>query len=172
MSFGRERALYQLIGSRKAQIQILRDHIKKSNHRTYLSFLIKFIIKVSSNSEEKFKKFPVPLGWERPLYQFIGIKKAQVQTLRVHIEKSNRRTYFSSAINLIIRVSFNSEEKVRKFSPCGLDGLFFFLVCLYLLFLFCFVCLFILFVCFVHVFLFCFVLWSISSLGSRLTLKN
>ena len=162
MSFGRERALYQLIGSRKAQIQTLRDH-----HRTYFSFLIKFIIKVSSNSdmsEEKFKKFPVPLGWERPLYQLIGSKKAQVQTLRVHIEKSNRRTYFSSAINLIIRVSSNSEEKVRKFSPCGLDGLFFGLF-IFVVFVLIFVlfCLFVgfFFVCFVHVFcfvLFCFVL--------------
>ena len=106
----------------------------------------------------------MPLGWERPLYQLIGSKKAQVQTLRVHIEKSNRRTYFFSAINLIIRVSSNSEEKVRKFSPCGL-GRTFFLVCLYFVVLVLFFVLFCLFVgfflvCFVHVFcfvLFCFV---------------
>ena len=58
MSFGRERALYQLIGIKKAQIQILRDHIKKSNGRTYFSFLINLIIRVSSNPEEKFRKFP------------------------------------------------------------------------------------------------------------------
>ena len=163
MSFGRERALYQLIGSRKAQIQTLRDHIKKSNHRIYFSFLIKFIIKVSSNSdmsEEKFKKFQVPLGWERPLYQLIGSKK--VQTLRVHIEKSTRRTYFSSAINLIIRVSSNSEEKVRKFSPCGLDGLFFglfiFVVFVLIFVLFCLFVFFFLFVLFMFIVLFCFVL--------------
>ena len=59
MSFGRERALYQLIGSKKdIQIQILRDHIKKSNRRTYFSFVINLIIRVSSNPEEKFRKFP------------------------------------------------------------------------------------------------------------------
>ena len=56
MSFGRERALYQLIGIKKAQIQILRDHIKKSNHRTYFSFVINLIIRVSSNPEEKFRE--------------------------------------------------------------------------------------------------------------------
>ena len=58
MSFGRERALYQLIDSKKAQIQTLRDHIKKSNRRTYFSFVINLIIRVSSNPEEKFRKFP------------------------------------------------------------------------------------------------------------------
>ena len=58
MSFGRERALYQLIGSKKAQIQTLRDHIKKSNRRTYFSFVINLILRVSSNPEEKFRKFP------------------------------------------------------------------------------------------------------------------
>ena len=58
MSFGRERALYQLIGSKKAQIQTLRDRIKKSNRRTYFSFVINLIIRVSSNPEEKFRKFP------------------------------------------------------------------------------------------------------------------
>ena len=58
MSFGRERALYQLIGSKKAQIQTLRDHIKKSNRRTYFSFVINLIIRVSSNPEEKFRKLP------------------------------------------------------------------------------------------------------------------
>ena len=65
MSFGRERALYQLIGSKKAQIQTLRDHIKKSNRRTYFSFVINLIIRVSSNPEEKFRKFPVPFRRER-----------------------------------------------------------------------------------------------------------
>ena len=54
MSFGRERALYQIIGIKKAQIQILRDRIKKLNRRTYFSFVINVIIRVSSNSEEKF----------------------------------------------------------------------------------------------------------------------
>ena len=58
MSFGRERALYQLIGSKKAQIQILRDHMKKSNRRTYFSFVINLITTVSSNPEEKLRKFP------------------------------------------------------------------------------------------------------------------
>ena len=62
MSFGRERALYQLIGSKKAQIQTLRDHIKKSIRRTYFSFVINLIIRVSSNPEEKFRKFP-PAVW-------------------------------------------------------------------------------------------------------------
>ena len=58
VSFGRERALYQLIGSKKAQIQTLRDHIKNSNIRTYFSFVINVIIRVSSNPAEKFRKFP------------------------------------------------------------------------------------------------------------------
>ena len=58
MSFGREMALYQLIGSKKAQIQTLRDHIKKSNRRTYFSFVINLITKVSSNPEEILRKFP------------------------------------------------------------------------------------------------------------------
>ena len=58
MSFGREIALYQLIGIKKAQIQTLRDHIKKLNRRTYFSFAINLITKVSSNPEEKFRKFP------------------------------------------------------------------------------------------------------------------
>ena len=39
----------------------------------------------------------------------------QVQTLRGHIKKSHGRTYVSFVINLIIRVSSNSEEKSRKF---------------------------------------------------------
>ena len=64
VSFGRERALYQLKGSKKAQIQILRDHIKKSNRRTYFSFVINIIIRVSSNSEEKFRKFPFAVWTE------------------------------------------------------------------------------------------------------------
>ena len=58
MSFGREMALYQLINIKKAQIQTLRDHIKKSNRRTYFSFVINLIIRVSSNPEQKFRKFP------------------------------------------------------------------------------------------------------------------
>ena len=58
MSFGRERALYQLIDSKKAQIQTLRDHIKNLNSRTFFSFVINLITKVSSNPEEKFRKFP------------------------------------------------------------------------------------------------------------------
>ena len=69
MSFGREWALYQLIGSKKAQIQILRDHIKKSNRRTYFSFVTNLIIRVSSNPEEKFRNIsPCRLderGWFR-----------------------------------------------------------------------------------------------------------
>ena len=117
MSFGRERALYQPIGSKKAQIQTLRDHIKKSNRRTYFSFVINLIIRVSSNPEEKFKKFPLSFGRERALYQLIGSKKAHIQILRDHIKKSNCRTYFSFVINLINRVSSNPEEKFRKF-PC------------------------------------------------------
>ena len=62
MSFGRERALYQLIRSKEAQIQTLRDHIKNSNRKTYFSFVINLIIRVSSNPEEKIQKFPVPFG--------------------------------------------------------------------------------------------------------------
>ena len=58
MSFGRKIALYQLIGSKKAQIQTLRDHIKKSNRRTYFSFVINLITRVSSSPEEKIRKFP------------------------------------------------------------------------------------------------------------------
>ena len=58
MSFGRERALYQLVGSKKAQIHTLKDYIKKSNRRIYFSFVINLIIRVSSNPEEKFRKFP------------------------------------------------------------------------------------------------------------------
>ena len=58
MSFGRERALYQLIFIKKAQIQTLRDHIKKLNRRTYFSFAINLITWVSSNPDEKFRKFP------------------------------------------------------------------------------------------------------------------
>ena len=65
MSFGRERALYQLIGSKKAQIQTLRDRIKKLNSRTYFSFVINLITKVSSNPEENSENFPVPFGRER-----------------------------------------------------------------------------------------------------------
>ena len=115
MSFGRERALYQLIGSKKAQIQTLRDHIKKSNRRTYFSFVINLIIRISSNPEENLGNFPVSFRRERALYQLIGSKKAQIQTLRGHIKKSNRRTYFSFVINLIIRISSNPEENLGKF---------------------------------------------------------
>ena len=68
MSFGREWALYQLIGSKKAQIQILRDHIKKSNRRTYFSFVTNGLLPspgspltLRKNSEN----FPVPFGRER-----------------------------------------------------------------------------------------------------------
>ena len=115
MSFGRERALYQLIGSKKAQIQTLRDHIKKSNRRTYFSFVINLIIGSPLTLRKNLGNFPVSFGRERALYQLIGSKKAQIQTLRDHIKKSNRRTYFSFVINLIIRVSSNPEEKFRKF---------------------------------------------------------
>ena len=80
MSFGRERALYQLIGSKKAQIQTLRDHIKKSNRRTYFSFVINLIIRVSSNPEEKFQKIsPCRLdgrGWFRHNSKNFGPKKS------------------------------------------------------------------------------------------------
>ena len=58
MSFGRERALYKPIGSKKAQIHTLRDHMKKSNSTTYFSFVINLIIRISSNPKEKFRKFP------------------------------------------------------------------------------------------------------------------
>ena len=36
MSFGQKRASYQLIGSKKAQIQTLRDHIKKEGGGIHL----------------------------------------------------------------------------------------------------------------------------------------
>ena len=104
MSFGRERALYQLIDSKKAQIQTLRDHIKKLNRRTYFSFVINLIIRVSSNPEENLGNFPMSFGRERALYQLIGSKKVQIQTLRDRIKKLNRRTYFSFVINLITKV--------------------------------------------------------------------
>ena len=42
---------------------------------------------VSSNSEEKFRNLPVSFGRKRALYQLIGNKKAQIQTLRDHIRK-------------------------------------------------------------------------------------
>ena len=115
MSFGRERALYQLIDSKKAQIQTLRDHIKKLNRRTYFSFVINLIIGSPLTLRKNLGNFPVSFGRERALYQLIGSKKAQIQTLRDHIKKSNRRTYFSFVINLITRVSSNPEEKFRKF---------------------------------------------------------
>ena len=38
VSFGRKRALYQLIGSKKAQFQTLRDHIKKISWKDILFF--------------------------------------------------------------------------------------------------------------------------------------
>ena len=57
MPFGRKRALYQLIGSKKAEIQILRDHIEQSNRRINFSFVINLIIWVSSNSDEEFRNF-------------------------------------------------------------------------------------------------------------------
>ena len=57
VSFGRKRALYQLIGSKKAQFQTLRDHIKKSHGRTYYSFVINLITRVWSNYEAKIRKF-------------------------------------------------------------------------------------------------------------------
>ena len=115
MSFGRERALYQLIGIKKAQIQTLRDHIKKSNRRTYFSFVINLIIRSPLTLRKNLGNFPMSFGRERALYQLIDSKKAQIQTLRDHIKKLNRRTYFSFVINLIIRVSSNPEEKFRKF---------------------------------------------------------
>ena len=127
MSFGRERALYQLIGSKKAQIHTLRDHIKKSNHRTYFSFVINLIIRVFSNTEEKFRKFPravwtVEGGFVHNSKNIECPKKShnqktdiQIQILSDHIKKSNHRTYFSFAINLITKVSSNPGEKFRKF---------------------------------------------------------
>ena len=52
----------KLIQKTDIQNQTLRDHIKKSNRRTYFSFVINLIIRVSSNFEEKFRKFP-PVAW-------------------------------------------------------------------------------------------------------------
>ena len=86
MSFGRKRALYELIGSKKAKIQRLRDHIKKSNRKTSFSFVINLIIGVSSDPEEKFRKFPRAVWTERGAFHLIDHKKAQVQTLRDHIK--------------------------------------------------------------------------------------
>ena len=105
----------QLIQKTDIQIQILRDHIKKSNHRTYFSFVINLIIRVSSNPEEKFRKFPHAIWTEEGALLAIDSKKAHIQTLRDHIKNSNRRTYFSFVINFITKVSFNPEEKFRKF---------------------------------------------------------
>ena len=94
MVFGRKRALYQLIGSKKAQIQTLRDHIKKSNHRTNFSFVINLIIRVSSYYEEIFRKFPLAVwteesgfvhnskNFEYPNNQLIQKMDIQMQTLR------------------------------------------------------------------------------------------
>ena len=115
MSFGRERALYQLIGSKKAQIQTLRDHMKKSNRRTYFSFVINLITRVSSNPEEKFRKFP-PVVWtgEGALSAYRW-QKGSNSNFERSLKKLNRRTHFFFVINLIIRVSSNPEEKFRKF---------------------------------------------------------
>ena len=62
-----------LSGSKKAQILTLRDHIKKSNRRTYFSFVINLINRVSSNSEEKFRKFPSAFWTEE--VSFVHISK-------------------------------------------------------------------------------------------------
>ena len=109
------RALYQFIGSKMAQIQNLRDHIKKSNSRTYFSFVINLIIRSLLTLRKILGNFPVSFGRKRALYYLIDSKKVQIQFLRDHIKKSNRRTYFSFVINLIIRVSSNPEERFRKF---------------------------------------------------------
>ena len=68
MSFGRERALYQFIGSKKAQIHTLRDHIKKSNHRTYFSFVINLILGSPLTLRKNSENFPVLFGRKRALY--------------------------------------------------------------------------------------------------------
>ena len=62
----------------------------------HIFFVINLIIRVSSNPEEKNRKFaPVSFGRKRALYQLIGSKKAQFQTLKDHIKKSHGRTYYS-----------------------------------------------------------------------------
>ena len=127
MSCGRETALYQLISIKNAQIHTLRDDIKKSIRRPYFSFVINLIIRISSNPEEKFRKFPRvvwtgEVGFVHNTKNIECPKKShnqktdiQIQILSDHIKNSNRRTYFSFAINLITKVSSNPEEKIRKF---------------------------------------------------------
>ena len=70
MPFGRERVVSCIIAKfsnvqkkkhnqkTDIQIQVLSDHIKKSNRRTYFSFAINLITNVSSNREDEFRKFP------------------------------------------------------------------------------------------------------------------
>ena len=88
--------------------------------------MINLIIRVSSNPEEKFRKFPRAIctgegGFVHNSKNFECPKKTnqktdiQIQILSDHIKKSNRRTHFSFAINLITKVSSNPEEKLRKF---------------------------------------------------------
>ena len=88
VSFGRERALYQLIGSKKAQIQTLRDHIKKSNRRTYFSLWSISSLGSPLTLRKNLGNFPVSFGRERALYQLIGSKKTQIHTLRDIISKN------------------------------------------------------------------------------------
>ena len=127
MSFGRER----LVSCIKAKI----SNVQKNNIIRKRTFKFKFWVIISKNRivehifllwsisslgspltlRKYLGNFPVSFGRERALYQLISIKKAQIHTLRDHIKKSNRRTYFSFVINLIIRVSSNPEEKFRKF---------------------------------------------------------
>ena len=67
----------QIANLRKTVIQvlILRGHIKKSHGRTYVSFVINLIIRVSSNPEEKIGNLPVSFERKRALYQLIGCKR-------------------------------------------------------------------------------------------------
>ena len=97
-------------------------------------FAINLIIRVSSNPEEKFRKFPRvfwtgEVGFVHNSKNIECPKKSHnqkpdihIQILSDHIKKSNSRTYFSFVINLITRVSSNPEEKFRKFPPVVWTG--------------------------------------------------
>ena len=89
------------MGSKKSQIQTLRNHIEKSNRITYI------IIRVSSPiSEKKLRKFPRVVwmeeggflhnskNFEYPNNQLVQKTDIQIQTLRDHIKKSEWKDIF------------------------------------------------------------------------------
>ena len=88
--------------------------------------MINLIIWVSSNSKEKFRKFPRVVwteeggfvhnskNFEYPKKQLYQKSDIQIQTLGI-ISKNRIVGHNFFVINIIIRDSSNPEEKVRKF---------------------------------------------------------